>query len=99
MKKLMLGDASLGEYPDDWVPPDGCDLDLGIKSGEMSFVQLPPDIPLTEDQIAVYHVDRMDRLQFEVLFDQENRLRAQESKSAITRTQYRAALIAKWKTL
>lgn len=39
------------------------------------------------------------RLVFEIDYDQENRLRAQEGKAQITRAQYRDALIAKYKTL
>ena len=39
------------------------------------------------------------RLSFEVLFDQEKRLRVLEGKPAITKLQYRNALIAVWKTL
>jgi len=51
------------------------------------------------DSDAAGAIDGMDRLQFEHLFDLENRMRAQESQPQITRAQYRNALIAKWKTL
>lgn len=69
--------------------------------------ELPDDHPdlvtfrrqLTLDELAVRHVDAIDRLQFEHLFDLENRMRAQESLGAITRAQYRTALINRWKTL
>jgi hypothetical protein len=44
-------------------------------------------------------VDAQDRLLFEVCFDMENRMRAREGKGAITRAQYRDALIARWKQL
>lgn len=44
-------------------------------------------------------VDAVDRLQFEVMFDMENRMRAREGLGAITRVQYRNALINVWKTL
>src|SRR4051812_41078662 len=43
-------------------------------------------------------VDGTDRLWFEVNFDQENRIRALEGKAAITRAQYRNALITAWKS-
>lgn len=53
----------------------------------------------TQDQRAGSAVDAEDRFWFEVNFDQENRVRALEGKAAITRTQYRSALINLWKTL
>lgn len=53
----------------------------------------------TQDDRAAADVDTKDRLLFEINFDQENRIRAIEGKSAITRIQYRDALIARWKTL
>ena len=59
----------------------------------------PPPPQLTPDEIAQAAVDGKDRLLFEVNFDQENRLRALEGKTAITRAQYRDALIARWKLL
>jgi hypothetical protein len=70
--------------------------------------ELPADHPdvvayvnpvLTADQRGALAVDALDRLWFEVNFDQENRMRAFESKAAITRAQYRDALIARWKQL
>lgn len=53
----------------------------------------------TQDKRAARAVDGIDRLQFEHLFDLENRTRVLEGKSLITREQYRNALIARWKTL
>ncbi len=40
-------------------------------------------------------LDAEDRLQFEVHFDLENRVRALEGRAAVTRAQYRAALKAR----
>lgn len=51
------------------------------------------------DQLAAQSIDAMDRLQFEHLFDLENRTRILELKTPITRAQYRQALIDRWKTL
>lgn len=51
------------------------------------------------DAVASRTIDATDRLWFEVNFDQENRVRALEGKGAITRAQYRDALIARYKTL
>jgi hypothetical protein len=51
------------------------------------------------DRKAARAIDTIDRLQFEHLFDLENRMRTQEALSAITRVQYRSALIARWKAL
>jgi hypothetical protein len=63
-----------------------------------------PDIlaflaPATQDQRAAAAVDNTDRLQFEVLFDHENRTRVLEIKPQITRAQFRDALINRWKQL
>lgn len=51
--------------------------------------------PPTVTELATRSVDAQDRLIFEINFDQENRIRALESKPAITKAQYRTALIAK----
>lgn len=43
--------------------------------------------------------DKIKRLLFEVNFEQENRVRALESKPAITKAQYKAAIKDLYKTL
>lgn len=54
-----------------------------------------------QDRAAAQDLDAstLARLMFEVEFDQEKRLRVLEGKPAITKLQYRNALIAQWKTL
>lgn len=52
-----------------------------------------------KNEDAVKAIDGIDRLQFEHLFRLENRTRLLEGKLAITRAQYRDALISEWKTL
>jgi hypothetical protein len=53
------------------------------------------------DQMCDQTIDaeKMTRLNFEINFNQENRLRAVEGKPAITKLQYRDALKAVWRTL
>lgn len=61
-----------------------------------------PDRPGREAarEIAVgFERDRLARLVFEIEFDQENRLRALEGKPAVTRAQYRDALVSRIKAL
>ena len=53
----------------------------------------------TADELAASAVDRVDRLQFDVLFNHENRMRALEAKAPITPAQFRDALIARCKVL
>jgi hypothetical protein len=53
----------------------------------------------TLDMRAARAIDTMDRLQFEHLFDLENRTRVVEARPQITRVQYRTALIDRWKAL
>lgn len=53
----------------------------------------------SQDERAAAYVDSFDHLQFEVMFDMENRMRTREGSAQITRTQYRAALVNRWKTL
>jgi hypothetical protein len=60
---------------------------------------LAPDPVALQDTRAQRYIDGLDRLWFEVNFDQENRVRALEGKAAITRAQYRDALINRWKAL
>src|SRR3990167_3521061 len=58
-------------------------------------VPLPADQLPTFDERAMTCVDRLDRLQFDVLFNHENRTRALEAKAPITAAQFRDALIAR----
>jgi hypothetical protein len=51
------------------------------------------------DKKAAKAIDGIDRLQFEHLFDLENRMRAREGLVAISSAQYRTALINRWKAL
>lgn len=51
------------------------------------------------DELAALHIDSVDRLQFAVMFDMENRMRARESQPTITQAQYRTALINRWKAI
>lgn len=51
------------------------------------------------DADAIAAIDGIDRLQFEHLFNLENRTRVLELKTPITKAQYRDALIAKWKEI
>jgi hypothetical protein len=57
------------------------------------------DAENTLDKRAGRAIDGMDRLQFEHLFDLENRTRVLEAKLPITREQYRTALINRWKQI
>lgn len=79
---------------------DGTELTDGIELADnnaevLAFLHPTP----TQDERAQLAVDIRDRLDFEVNFDQENRIRALESKAPITRAQYRDALITRWKQL
>jgi hypothetical protein len=55
--------------------------------------------PTWLDRRAALAIDGVDRLQFEHLFDLENRLRALEGLPTVTRAQYRQALMNRWKLL
>lgn len=54
-----------------------------------------------QDQAAARDLDTssLARLLFEVLYDQEKRLRVLEAKPAITKLQYRSAIVTVWKGL
>lgn len=86
--------------------------EINVQTGEIKVITLTPneetaalalktawDAANTQDIRAAIAIDAIDRLQFEHLFDLENRTRALELKVAITRAQYRDALITRWKTL
>lgn len=60
---------------------------------------IAPDPTVVADARAADKVDKIDRLQFEVAFDVENRVRVLESKPPINRNQYRNALMAAYKAL
>ena len=57
------------------------------------------DAENTLDKRAARAIASIERLQFEHLFDLENRTRVLEAKLPITVEQYRNALIARWKVL
>ncbi len=68
------------------------------------------DLDLIDDALAdgaaldreaqnTIEVSKKDRLLFEIHFDLENRIRILEGKSAITKQQYKNAIVALYKTL
>jgi acyl-CoA synthetase (AMP-forming)/AMP-acid ligase II len=44
----MQGEKVIGDYPDDWLPPEGCDLYDGLAGGSMVFVPSPAENEKTE---------------------------------------------------
>lgn len=87
-------------------------IEVDCQTGEVKTITLTPEEEAlalasqaewesqnTLDARASRGVDEKDRLLFEINFNQENRLRALEGKAAITRAQYRDALIAEWKRI
>lgn len=43
MKRLMHGEKVIGDYPDEWGPPEKCDMSEGLKAGSMTYVESPPE--------------------------------------------------------
>lgn len=87
-------------------------IELNCQTGEVTVVTLTSEEEAAAleqqaaweavnslDARAARAVDGIDRLQFEHLFDLENRMRAKEGLGQITRAQYRNALVARWKDL
>jgi hypothetical protein len=87
-------------------------IEINVNTGEVTVVDLTPeeeaavlaakaawDEANSLDIRAARAVDGIDRLQFEHLFDLENRTRVLEGLGQITRAQYRNALINRWKSL
>jgi hypothetical protein len=85
---------------------------FNLTTGELTTVPLTPteldaavvakaaeDAFNAPDNVAARAIDATDRLWFEVNFNQENRIRALESKLPMTRAQYRDALIITYKNL
>ena len=78
--------------------PSGVTVEVGYRYHNGTFGPVPP--PPTPDERATLEVDSpFYRLLFDVNYDQETRLRVIEGKPAITRLQYRNALITRWKEL
>ena len=86
--------------------------EINVQTGAISQVPLTPEEQAyneaerareaaenTPDALADKRITNFDRLMFEINFDQENRVRALEGKAAITRLQYRNALINVYKGL
>jgi len=57
------------------------------------------DAQFTHDARAARAVDGTDRLQYEHLFELENRMRVLEGSPTVSAAQYRTALINRWKQL
>lgn len=87
-------------------------IEFNVQTGEKTVITLSSeeeagalalqaawDAENTLDAKAIRTVDALDRLQFEHLFDLENRARVLEAKLPITRAQYRNTLIERWKAL
>lgn len=87
-------------------------IEYNLQTGERREVTLTPeeeaealavkaawDAENTPDARAARAIDSMDRLQFEHLFELENRVRVLEGKAAVTIAQYRNVLIARWKAI
>jgi hypothetical protein len=87
-------------------------VEFNLQTGERNEVTLTPEeessalaqsvaweAENTIDKRAERFIDGIDRLQFEHLFNLENRTRVLEARSQITKAQYRDMLIVKWKEL
>lgn len=75
------------------------DTHNGVTGAFLKQYDAPKPPAPTVDERAARKVDSLDRLQFEVLFNHENRIRALEGKASITAAQFRDALIARWKEI
>jgi len=73
------------EQQDQWIAEYRAYVDAGLKTDQEC------QNTLAQDKLA--------RLLFEINFDQENRVRVLEGRAALTRQQYRAGLVAIWRTL
>jgi hypothetical protein len=62
---------------------------------DLVFRETPEEIAQKQEA----KIDALDRLIFELEFNQENRLRVLEGKSEISKSQYRDALISVYRTL
>lgn len=80
-----------GEVQEITLTQDEIDAALARKAEE--------DALNSPDNLAVRAVDAVDKLWFEINFNQENRIRVLEGKSQVTRVQYRDALIAAYKVI
>jgi hypothetical protein len=72
-------------------PPTQADIDTWTAE----YAAAKPDV----DAAAALDGGKLARLLFEIVFDQENRIRVLAGQAAVTRAQYRAQLIAVLKAL
>jgi hypothetical protein len=80
------------------LPPDRSQRRAWRQNGASVVVDATV-IEALKDQDAAFAIDGIDRLQFDHLFDLENRTRVMEGKTQITKAQYRTALINRWKAI
>lgn len=89
--------AVTGERVEVPLTQEELDAAAAAKAAEDEFNS--PDNTAERDIKNAFEADKVRRLIFEIEFNQENRIRVLEGKPAITRAQYRDALIALYKTL
>jgi hypothetical protein len=78
-------------YAEEFLPSDNPEV--------VAFLNPPPKTP---DELAALFVDRTDdisRMLFEITFNHENRIRTLQGQGALTRAQYKTALINFYKSL
>lgn len=67
--------------------------------GQPTQAEIDAILSPTADDKGALAVDGIDRLQFEIAFDMENRMRVREGLQTISKSTYRTALINRWKAL
>lgn len=87
----IVVDCRTGEVKEIPLTQAEIDAALARKAEEDAYRSL--------DNVATRAIDAVDRLWFEIKFNQENRIRVLEGKPQITKAQYRDALIAAYKAL
>ncbi|MFQ5783619.1 MAG: hypothetical protein ACE5H8_02195 [Alphaproteobacteria bacterium] len=98
------GDDALARVPSGAVevpaPPEHADLEVwNPVAGAWQDRPDRADREADADFAPAFEEGRTARLLFDISLDQENRLRALEGRAAVTRAQYRGALVARLKGL
>lgn len=89
--------VELNEFPDPRTQRwDGA---TGIRAATAQEVDDWDDAEADTAITGQFENNKLRRLVFEIEFDQENRIRVLEGKSVVTKTQYRDALVARFKAL
>lgn len=92
---LQAGDIPYGMFWEKIPDRPAVDFIISFDAQSGAFIAWVQDPNYKQNQATLY-AGSVDQVQFQLLFNHENRIRALELKPAITAAQFKQALINQW---